>query len=200
MIDWITQTIGEAGLAGVFLLMFLENLFPPIPSELIMPLAGFAAAEGRLSLVGVIIAGVLGTLLGNAVWFELARRLGSGPLRRLVARHGRWFGVSPEDMDRAEGLLRRHGGLALFFGRLLPAVRTLISIPAGLARIGRGVFYGATLAGAGLWIAVLTLAGYWLRDRYARVAETLEPLSWVVLAGILGAYAWHLWRSRRQKA
>jgi membrane protein DedA with SNARE-associated domain len=199
MIEWVTQTIGSAGLAGVFLLMFLENVFPPVPSELIMPLAGFAAADGRMSLIGAILAGTAGTVLGNAAWYELARVLGSAPLRRLVERHGRWFAVSVEDLDRAEDALRRHGGLALCIGRVLPGIRTLISIPAGLARIGRPVFYAATTLGAALWVGLLTVAGYVLRERFSRIEAVLEPLGYVVVAGVVGAYLWHLWRSRRAR-
>ncbi|MFC3124974.1 DedA family protein [Pseudoroseomonas globiformis] len=196
MIEWITNTVGEAGPLGVALLMFLENLFPPIPSELIMPLAGFAAAEGRMGLVAAILAGTTGSLLGNAVWYEVSRAIGSRRIRPLVARHGRWFGVSAEDMDKAEATLRRHGPVALFFGRMLPAIRTLISIPAGLAHIPRRVFYLWTLAGGLLWVAVLTGAGFLLREQYRQVEAFIEPASYVVVAGVVGAYLWHLWRTR----
>lgn len=197
MIEWITQTVGEAGPVGVFLLMFLENLFPPIPSEFIMPLAGFAAAEGQMSIVAAILAGTLGSLVGNGLWYELAHAIGSRRIRPLVARYGRWFGVSAEDMDKAEATLRRHGPVALFFGRMLPAIRTLISIPAGLAHIRRPVFYLWTLVGSLIWVSLLAGAGYLLREQYKQVEAAIEPLGYVVLAGVIGAYLWHLWRSRR---
>ena len=200
MIGWITDTVGSAGPAGVFFLMFLENLFPPIPSELIMPLAGFAAAQGDMSLVMAIVAGTAGSVVGNGVWYELARAIGSRRIRPLVARYGRWFGVSAEDMDKAEATLRRHGPVALFFGRMLPAIRTLISIPAGLAHITRPVFYLWTLVGSILWVCILTVAGYLLRDQYTKVESAIEPLSYVVVAGVVGAYLWHLWRTRRGAA
>lgn len=197
MIEWVTQTVGSAGPAGVFFLMFLENLFPPIPSELIMPLAGFAAAEGHMSLLTAILAGTAGSVIGNGVWYEIARAIGSRRIRPLVARHGRWFGVSGEDMDKAEKTLRRHGPVALFFGRMLPAIRTLISIPAGLAGITRPVFYLWTLIGGLLWVMVLAGAGYLLRDQYRKVEAAIEPLSYVVVAAVIGLYLWHLWRTRR---
>ncbi|WP_419898291.1 DedA family protein [Roseomonas sp. USHLN139] len=198
MIDWVTDIVGDAGPIGVFLLMFLENLFPPIPSELIMPLAGFAAAEGRMPLWLAVLAGAAGSLIGNGVWYEIGRRIGGERLRGLVARHGRWFAVSPAELDRAEGVLRRHGPVALFFGRMLPAIRTLISIPAGLVRIPRGVFYFWTSLGGLVWVAVLAGAGFLLQEQYQRVADTLEPLSYLVVAGLVGAYLWHLFvRSRR---
>lgn len=198
MIEWVTGVVESAGLPGVFALMFLENLFPPIPSELIMPLAGFVAAEGKMSLVLAIIAGTAGSVVGNGVWYEVARRIGSTRIRRLVGRYGRWLAVSTEDLDKAEDKLRRHGPVALFFGRLLPAVRTLISIPAGLAGIPRAVFYLWTLVGSALWVTVLTMAGYLLRDQYKKVESAVEPLSYVVLAGLVGAYLWHVVRARRR--
>lgn len=197
MIEWVTGVVGSAGLPGVFALMFLENLFPPIPSELIMPLAGFVAAEGKMSLVLAIVSGTAGSVVGNGVWYEVARRIGSTRIRRLVGRYGRWLAVSTEDLDKAEDKLRRHGPVALFFGRLLPAVRTLISIPAGLAGIRRPVFYLWTLVGSALWVTVLTVAGYLLRDQYKKVEGAIEPLSYVVLAGLVGAYLWHVLRARR---
>lgn len=197
MIEWITQTVGDAGPLGVFFLMFLENLFPPIPSELIMPLAGFAAAEGKMSLLAAVLAGTAGSVIGNGVWYEVARAIGSQRIRPLVARYGRWFGVSAEDMDKAEATLRRHGPVALFFGRMLPAIRTLISIPAGLAHIPRHVFYLWTVVGGLLWVALLTAAGYFLRDQYRKVEAFIEPISYVVVAAVVGTYLWHLWRTRR---
>ncbi|WP_200845429.1 DedA family protein [Roseomonas sp. 18066] len=197
MIDWVTGIVGQAGPAGVFLLMFLENLFPPIPSELIMPLAGFAAAEGKMPLWLAVLAGAGGSLLGNGVWYEAGRALGSARIRDLVARQGRWFAVTPADLDRAEASLRRHGPVALFFGRMLPAIRTLISIPAGLVRIPRGIFYFWTCLGGLVWVGILAGAGFLLRDQYQRVASAIEPLSYVAVGGLLAAYLWHvLVRSR----
>jgi membrane protein DedA with SNARE-associated domain len=198
MIEWITGVIGDAGLPGIFGLMFLENLFPPIPSELIMPLAGFVAAEGRISLWLAILAGTAGSVLGNGLWYEVARRIGSTRVRRLIGRYGRWFAVSTRDLDKAEQKLRRHGPVALFFGRLLPAVRTLISLPAGLAGIPRAVFYLWTLAGSALWVSLLAGAGYLLRDQYQKVAGIIEPVSYVIVGLLVAAYLWHVVRALRR--
>jgi membrane protein DedA with SNARE-associated domain len=197
VIEWVTGIVESAGLPGVFALMFLENLFPPIPSELIMPLAGFVAARGGMSLWLAILAGTLGSVIGNGVWYEIARRIGGDRLRRLVDRHGRWFAVSTRELDRAEARLRRHGPLALFFGRLLPGIRTLISIPAGLAGIPRHVFYLWTLAGSALWVSILAGAGYLLQEQYKKVEGLLEPLSYVIVGGVVLAYLWHVLRRRR---
>ena len=199
MIEWVTGVVAAGGWPGVLVLMFLENLFPPIPSEVIMPLAGFAAARGQMSLVLAVLAGIAGTLLGNAFWYELSRGVGSRRIRPLFARYGRWFAVDDKDFDRAEQVLRKYGPVALFFGRLLPGVRTVISIPAGLAHIPRHVFYLWTALGSAVWISFLAGAGYLLKDHYDKVEGWLEPLSYVVIAAIIGTYAWHIWSTRLRK-
>jgi membrane protein DedA with SNARE-associated domain len=188
MIEWVTGVIAQAGLPGVFALMFAENLFPPVPSEVIMPLACFVAARGQMSFPGAILAGVLGTVAGNAVWYELARRVGAERVRRLLDRHGRWAAVNGEDMRKAERAMRRWGPAAVFVARLLPGIRTVISLPAGLARIPRHTFYLWTTLGSALWVSVLAGAGWVLKEQYTRVEGWLEPLSWAVLALVVGAY------------
>jgi membrane protein DedA with SNARE-associated domain len=199
MIEWATGIVAAGGWLGVTVLMFLENIFPPIPSEVIMPLAGFAAARGEMSFTLAVIGGVVGTLAGNAVWYEIARLIGADRIRPMVGRYGRWFAVGEADLLKAEATLRRHGPVALCFGRLLPGIRTLISIPAGLVRIPRPVFYLWTALGSTVWILFLAGAGWWLEDHYERLEAMLEPLAYVVVVGILGTYAWHIWSSRIRK-
>ena len=135
MVEWITAVIASSGYFGIALLMFAENLFPPIPSELIMPFAGFVAARGDLHPVGVVAAGVTGSLLGAIPWYLAGRWLGGERLKRLADRHGRWLTASRQDLQRAEDWFNRYGWLAVLLGRLVPAVRTLISIPAGATRM-----------------------------------------------------------------
>ncbi|MBR0664492.1 DedA family protein [Roseomonas hellenica] len=201
MVDWVIRTVGDFGLPGVFFLMFLENLFPPIPSEVIMPLAGFASAQGKMSFVGAVVAGVLGTLVGNAVWYELARRIGADRIRPLVERYGKWFAITGEDMREAEQVLRKYGPVALSFGRLLPGIRTLISVPAGLVHIPRPVFYFWTALGTAVWLVFLASLGLLLEDHYAEVDSYVEPLGYVVVALVVGGYALHLLRAwRRSRA
>ena len=199
MIEWATGIVAAGGWLGVTVLMFLENIFPPIPSEVIMPLAGFAAARGEMSFTLAVIGGVVGTLAGNAVWYEIARLIGADRIRPMVGRYGRWFAVGEADLLKAEATLRRLGPVALCFGRLLPGIRTLISIPAGLVRIPRPVFYLWTALGSTVWILFLAGAGWWLEDHYERLEAMLEPLAYVVVVGILGTYAWHIWSSRIRK-
>ncbi len=192
MIEWVTGWVVAGGHLGVFALMFLENLIPPVPSEVIMPLAGFAAARGQLSFIGIIVVGVLGTVLGNAVWYELARRIGAERIRPLVERYGRWFAITGEDMDRAERTLKRYGPVALGFGRMLPGIRTFISVPAGMFLIPRKVFYLWTTIGSTPWVALLAIAGYVLEEHYHRVEGWIEPLGILVVGGIVAAYCAHL--------
>ncbi|RVT91785.1 DedA family protein [Rhodovarius crocodyli] len=202
MINWITDTIANMGLAGVFFLMFAENVFPPIPSEMIMPFAGFSAARGQMSLVGAIIAGVLGTVIGNAIWFEGARAFGLRRTRALLARFGKYIGIEEQDLDEAQATLQRMGPWAVFLGRMMPGIRTLISVPAGIIEMPRLQFYVLTTLGSSLWIAALTLIGWWLEDRFGVVETWLEPLSKPLLVLMALVCLWpifHAWRRRRRK-
>lgn len=192
MFDWITQVIANTGYIGIAMLMFLENLFPPIPSEVIMPLAGFVAAQGELSLWGVIMAGTLGSLIGAAPWYWLGRWFGEKGLYSLSARYGRWLTLSPQDVDKAILTFRRHGAIAVFFGRLIPAIRTLISTPAGIAMMPIPKFIFWTTLGSSLWTTLLTFAGYLLESQYDRVAGYLDPVSKVVVMAIVIIYIYRL--------
>ena len=192
MFQWVTEMVAAGGLWGVFALMVLENLFPPIPSELIMAASGFAAARGQMSLFWLIVFAVAGTLAGNIVWYELGRWLGVERFRPLVQRFGKWFAVEEEDLDRATGMLRRWGPIAICIGRMFPGVRTLISVPAGMVEIPRHVFYIWTALGSAIWLTFLAVAGYFLEEHYDKVEHWVEPLAWVVIGVAIGGYAAHL--------
>ena len=198
MMDLVTSWVAGGGLLGVFALMFLENLFPPIPSEVIMPLAGFAAARGQMSLPGALVAGILGTLVGNAVWFEAARLFGAERFKRLGERYGRWLGIRRDDLDQAEATLRKYGAVAVCIGRCMPGIRTLISIPAGLIEMPRWVFYGWTAVGTTVWVGLLTLAGYWLEERYTAIEGYIDPLSKPLLGLAVLLVLWWVWRAWRR--
>lgn len=163
MFDWITGLVGRTGYLGIFLLMLAENVFPPIPSELIMPLAGFSAARGELSIVLVVHAKTAGSLLGALACYYVGRWFGNARLKDLAARHGRWLTLSPEDVNAAEGWFRRHGAAAVFLGRLVPGVRTLISVPAGITGMALPRFLAWTAFGTALWTVLLAGAGYVLQ-------------------------------------
>ena len=192
MFDLITSLIAQTGYLGIALLMLAENVFPPIPSELIMPLAGFTAARGELSLLGVWLAGTIGSLAGALFWYEIGRRIGVERLRRWAGHHGRWFTMAPEQVDRAVAWFQRHGALAVLVGRLLPAIRTLISVPAGIAAMKLPAFLAWTTAGTALWTAFLTGLGYLLEGGYREVADWANPVTNMVVAGLFLGYLYRI--------
>jgi membrane protein DedA with SNARE-associated domain len=194
MIEEIGGLIDWAGYGGVALLMLAEMVFPPLPSEIIMPVAGLSAAQGRLQLWLVVLAGAAGSLAGALAWYWAARAVGARKLKAWSARHGRWLAFSPDEVDRSCRWFRRRGGLAVLFGRLAPTVRSLISLPAGIAEmpLGRFILYSA-LGSAG-WCALLAGLGYALKERHGLVAEVLDPASIVVLVLLVLWYAWRVIR------
>jgi membrane protein DedA with SNARE-associated domain len=195
--DLVTGLIDRAGYAGIALLMFLENVFPPLPSELIMPLAGFVAAGGALSLEGVVAAGTAGSVAGALPWYCAGRWLGAERLARWAARHGRWLTLTPAQVAHVEAWFHRHCGKAVLFGRLVPAVRTLISVPAGLFRMSPGRFLAYTAMGSVAWTGALAFAGYALRDDHEAVSRWLDPATNVIVGAIVLTYLYRVltWRS-----
>lgn len=199
MFEWITSTIRSLGYVGVVALTFLENLFPPIPSELIIPLAGFVAASDELSLGWVIAAGTFGSLAGALLWYEIGRRVGERRVRAWVGRSGKWITLSAEDVDRAQGWFKRHGAAAVFFGRLVPGVRTFVSLPAGFAGMPRLPFLLYSAAGTVVWTAALAWAGVILKANFTLVGDYVGMATNVLLIGlgVLVARRYiHCWRSQ----
>jgi membrane protein DedA with SNARE-associated domain len=200
MADWVIRLIDDTGYVGVFFLMLAETIFPPIPSEVIMPIAGVRAAQGPLTLWGVIASGTAGAMFGNFFWYLLARVIGLARFRPFIERYGRWLTMDWPDIEKAERLFGRFGPLIVFFGRLLPTVRSLISIPAGLLRMRlRSFLIWSTIGTAG-WSATLAIAGYWLGTQFEEIEKVVGPLSSVVIALIVGAYLWRqlTWRKRHR--
>jgi membrane protein DedA with SNARE-associated domain len=200
MFDRITGLVEQTGYLGIALLMLAENVFPPIPSELIMPLAGFAAARGELGMAGVVAAGTAGALAGALFWYGLGRWVGLERLKRWAAEHGRWLTVSPDDLDRAAAWFGRHGGAAVLVGRLVPAVRTLISVPAGVAGMALPRFLAYSAVGTALWTALLAAAGYLLGEQHQEVGAYLDPVSDAVLALLALGYLYRVATFRRRGA
>jgi membrane protein DedA with SNARE-associated domain len=189
MLQWISRTMDAMGYLGVVLLMFLENVFPPIPSELVMPLAGFTAAQGKLTLWGVIIAGTVGAVVGALPLYWLGHAMGKDRLKRWADRHGRWLTLSGDDIDKAMEKFDRYGGGAVFVCRLVPGVRSLISIPAGICGMGLPKFLLYTAVGSAIWTAALAYLGHKLGENYQAVEKYVGPVSYVVLGVIV---AWFL--------
>jgi membrane protein DedA with SNARE-associated domain len=192
MFEFITGFLQHSGYLGVFALMALENIFPPIPSEMIMPFAGFVVARGGLNLVGVLLAGTAGSVAGALPWYYAARVFGCARLKRLAGRHGRWLTVSPGDIDTALAAFRKHGRKAVLFGRLIPAVRTLISVPAGLGNMPLGQFLLYSGVGSLAWAGLLAGAGFMLENKYQQVANYVDPVSKTVLGAMLALYLYRV--------
>lgn len=201
MFDFITEFMQSGGYLAVFALMALENIFPPIPSELIMPFAGFVAARGDLNVVGVLVAGTAGSVAGALPWYYAGKVYGKERLEAFADKHARWMTVTHGDIEHAMASFEKHGRKVVLMGRLIPAIRTLISVPAGLARMPMGQFLLYSTVGSLIWTGILTGAGFLLESQYERVAQYVDPVSKAVLIGLLG---WYLYRvatfKKRSKA
>jgi membrane protein DedA with SNARE-associated domain len=189
--DWIVGIITRLGYAGVTVLTFLEHLFPPIPSELILPLAGYVTGSGDLTLGAVIAFGSLGSLGGATAWYVVGRRIGETRLRKWIDDHGRWLTLSNGDIDRAKDWFHRRGKAAVLIGRLMPGVRTFVSLPAGFSGLGWAPFLIYSAIGTVLWTAALVYAGAKLQENFELVSNYVDIITNGVFA-ILGAMI--LWR------
>lgn len=190
--DWITSAISSIGYLGVLLLMLLETVFPPIPSELIMPLAGYLVSQGEMTLWGAVLAGTVGSTLGALALYWCGRRIGERRLKNFVDRHGRWLTISRNDVDRISGWFERHGGWTVLVCRMIPGLRSLISIPAGIHRMNVPKFLLYTVVGTALWTALLVCAGYLLGSRFEQVGHWLGPVTNAVLLILLVIYVWRV--------
>jgi membrane protein DedA with SNARE-associated domain len=191
MNEWVFSLIEGGGYWGILFLMMIENIVPPIPSELIMGVAGIATAKGRMDFAPVLAAGTAGSTLGNYVLFLAADRLGYERLKPFVNRWGRWLTMDWHEVERAGSYLRKHGHWVVFVVRFMPMFRSIISIPAGLAHMRHGTFLLYTAAGAAIWNTLLILAGRWLGQRFVE-AETW--IGWATLVFAVAAAAWYFWR------
>ena len=178
----IEQIILAMGLPGITIVMFAENLFPPIPSELVMPFAGFVVGQGKASFLPVWAAGTFGAVLGAVVLYYIGRWADEPIVRRFVRRFGKWFLLSEADLDRVLQSFARHGEAIVFFGRLIPIVRSLISLPAGMQRMPMGKFLLFTTLGAAIWTAVLTAAGVILGANWDQVLDIVRRYEQLTLA------------------
>lgn len=196
MSDWMVQLIEQTRYLGVAFLMFLETVFPPIPSEVIMAVAGISASKGEMTLWGVIVSGTTGAMLGNYFWYLVARTIGIERFRPLIDRYGRWLTIDWAEIERGKALFARFGSAFVFFGRVLPTIRSLISIPAGLLKLRLSTFVIWSSLGTAIWTTVLAMAGYKLGQNFDRIDEFVGPVSTAIIVLILVAYVWRLifWR------
>ncbi|HEX8468159.1 MAG TPA: DedA family protein [Allosphingosinicella sp.] len=196
--DWTIRLIDQTGYVGIFLLMFLETIFPPIPSEVIMPVAGARAAQGPLALWGVIASGTAGAMLGNLFWYALARVIGMKRFQPFIENYGRWLTMDWDDVEKAERLFGRFGGAIVSVGRMLPTIRSIISIPAGLLHMRLKTFLLWSTLGTAVWTAVLATAGWGLGMAFDDIEKILGPMSTGIVILIVIAYLWRqlTWRRR----
>jgi membrane protein DedA with SNARE-associated domain len=186
--SWVIGIGHARGYSGVAALLVVEALFPPIPSELVLPLAGYLAGRGELPCYGVVLAATLGSVTGALLLDALRRRLGDRRVRALVRRVPL---LEEPDLDRAEPWFQRHGEVAVLVGRLMPAVRSAISLPAGVARVPLGRFLGYTVVGSALWNAAWVAAGWWLGTHGASAQHYARPLGYAGLIGFgIGTGCW----------
>jgi len=182
--SWVQDVIERLGAVGVALLVILENVFPPIPSEIVLPFAGFVAQRGDGSVVVMIFAATLGALVGALVLYGIAAVIGPERLAAFVARFGRWFGVKPADLVRAEQWFDRHAVAAVLLGRCVPLIRSIVSIPAGFRRMAITPFLLYTALGSLVWNTALIGAGAILGNQWERVEPYVATLQWVVVAAV----------------
>lgn len=200
MTEWIIQVVQDLGYAGIFLLLILARVLPPVPAETVIPLAGMAAAAGEFNLLLVALAAGLGSAVGELMWYLPARLMGRERFEAFLRRHGHWLTVRPEQVHRATGWFARRGGAAVLLCQPLPGLRTLISIPAGACGLPAAVFLAYAAAGSALWSLVLASTGYLMRIGFPWIADWMVPGALLLCAGLLLGYILRVVRHRRETA
>ena len=198
VIQWLVSTIGAMGYPGILLLMAMESSIIPVPSELVMPPAGYLAHQGSMNMAVVILCGTVGSLIGAYINYFVSHYLG----RPLILKYGKYVLIPPDKFERVEHFFLQHGEISTFIGRLLPVIRHLISIPAGVAGMNHLKFSLYTLLGAGLWCTILTVIGYVIGEKQQLIMQySHHALIWVVLfsAVLIVVYVWRH-RARASKA
>ena len=198
--QWVTDAVYSFSYPGIAVLIALSNLFLPVPSQLVLPLAGFLVGQGRFSFPLVLLASTVGALAGALILYAAGRQLGEEPLRRFLKRFGRFVLVDESDLDKASGWFEQHDEEAVVIVRLLPGAGSLVSVPAGLESMPLWRFALYTALGNGLYNAVLVGFGWILGSQWAMVEQYVPLLEYAVLAAIAGGSLWvllHRWRARK---
>lgn len=177
IVDFIVKTVGDLGYIGIFVMMFLESTFFPFPSEVVMIPAGYLVYKGEMNMAMVLLSGIVGSLAGALFNYYLAIYVG----RSILIKYGKYFFIKESTIQKAEDFFSKHGHISTFSGRLIPAVRQLISFPAGLARMNIVSFSVYTTLGATIWVVILTLLGYYIGDNEALVKEYLSTIIYILL-------------------
>lgn len=198
MEDWIIRLVEWGGYWGVAALMLLETVFPPVPSEVIMTVAGVSAARGTMTLEGTILAGTAGAMLGNWFWYWLAIKFGEARMHVFIDKYSRWLTLDWDEVERGERLFERYGSTIVLVARMIPTLRSLISVPAGLFKMSLRRFLVFSTIGTLGWSAALAGAGYFLGSQFGDVEQWLGPLSTAVIAAIVLTYLWRVatWKAK----
>ena len=193
--QFLVNQIGDMGYMGIFLLMFLESTFFPFPSEIIMIPAGYLAYQGEMNLYIVIFVGIFGSLAGALLNYYLAMHLG----RRIILKYGKYFFIKEETLDKLDTFFAKHGEISTFTGRLIPGIRQLISLPAGLARMSIAKFSFYTAIGAGIWVVVLVTVGYVVGSNQERISEYMKSATLIALVSVVLIIIFYMIRNRKRR-
>lgn len=188
MSDFITNLIADGGYGGVFALMVLENVFPPIPSEIVLPFIGLSIASGALSPLPALAAATAGSVVGTTFWYLIGRFVSVERLSAFFSHYGAYVAISLEDFVRATTFFKRYQVPAVLGGRLIPTVRSVISIPAGSVKMSFGLFLVLSVIGSAVWNSLLMYGGYLLHQDFAAVEKYIDPVANGVVAFIVFLY------------
>lgn len=197
--EWVTSVIETLGYPGVTVLVALENIFPPIPSEVILPLAGFLAGQGRFSLLLVLVAATLGSLIGALALYGIGAIIGQTRVHRLFEQYGHWALLTPQDLTKAEDWFHQYGSVAVLIGRVVPIVRSLVSIPAGYQRMPLGQFLLLTGLGSLVWNGALVSLGWLLGENWHSVEEYIGWFQYVIIAVVAFLVLRFVWQRLRER-
>lgn len=204
MQNWITSFMEQFGYVGIALIIALENVFPPIPSEIVLPFGGFMTTNSSLTIIGVIIAATIGSVLGAVILYGVGRLLDVERLEKIINRWGHILRIKKEDVHRADAWFDKYGYWTVLFCRMIPLVRSLISIPAGMSNMKFGLFLLFTTIGTVIWNSILVIIGAMLGDNWHRITEFMDiysSVAYVIIAvvGVAGI-VWYVRRNRRAGA
>jgi membrane protein DedA with SNARE-associated domain len=199
ILGWITSVLESTGYVGLVILIALENVFPPLPSEVILPLTGFLVEQNKLTFIGALIASTAGSVLGALILYFLSAKLGEKRVYNLADKYGKFLGLSKEDIQKSIKWFHRHGGKLVFFGRVVPTIRSVVSIPAGLSGMDIKKFILYTTLGSAIWNGVLIGIGLALGERWQEIQKYTKILEYIVWIVIIGGIAWLIWRKYKKK-
>ncbi|WP_445660230.1 DedA family protein [Acinetobacter sp. F16] len=197
--EWIISIMEQLGYWGIALLMFLDNIFPPIPSEIIMPSAGYSASQGQLLLVGVIIAGCIGSLLAAAILYWIGYKFNHDSIFRFVDRYGKYLFIKSLDVKKSLDWFEQYGHRIVFFGRMIPAVRSLISIPAGMSHMPFWKFMFFSSLGTIIWTTFLACVGFYFGENQALMQTIFSQVSHFIIIIVITIMIWILYRRHKRK-